>query len=54
LISKQANVSKLAIFALYQNQSGTEIRGTTVIKAISTNEYWFQNQLAPVMDFPKI
>jgi hypothetical protein len=33
-------VSKLAIFALYQNQSGAEIWGTTAIKAISTNEYW--------------
>jgi len=31
LISKQANVSKLAIFALYQNQSGAEIWGTTSV-----------------------
>jgi hypothetical protein len=43
LISKQANVSKPAIPALHQNQTGTEIWGTAVIKTTGTNEYWLQN-----------
>lgn len=38
LIRKQTNVSKLAIFALYQNQTGTEIWETTVVKATKTNK----------------
>jgi hypothetical protein len=54
LISKQANVSKLAIFALNQNQTGTEIWRTAVIKATNTNEYWFQNELVPALNAPKI
>lgn len=50
MISKQANVSKLAIFVLNQNQTGTEIWRTAVIKATNTNEYWFQNELVPALN----
>ena len=50
MISKQANVSKLAIFALNQNQTGTEIWRTAVIKASNTNKYWFQNELVPALN----
>jgi hypothetical protein len=38
-------VSKLAIFAFHQNQTGTEIWGATVMKASQTNEKHFEKML---------